>query len=767
MRIRALSVIVLLSALATGIRADAMRLLRYDATYDNAMHSALCVVPPAGSGPGRAQVVCFYAIPGEPRRRDDTDGSGKPPRIVAPGTDVNFNVWLSKSLSGAARCTIGQTLTIPDLPSEEALKEVCRGATYEVYTVAGTAPTFITDVRQAVAATLPPAPAPAPAPAAVAASAEGATQTAPPLAKEEIITTPSPTETKPSAPITDKETIANGAAAVQHQNGRHGAKQDEDKNKAVVPAADWTQFGLLILIAVLAVALSLDRLAQVLRRRRFRKSTFAGDVDVQPASDFESAAVHFKEQRDIATRELAAAMKRREAAEADLERIGDLLKAGKGEDRDSRIATLIAAEKGLLKLAPSASIGLALKDLETRLKEHKSIVDLISAQRSDANALGYVRECLELVKAFEKPFFDGVDGPQSAQRVMKEITTAIHGLYTTVIAPDAGAKPVHVETAAIRQALSTLRAEAKERESVIVGHTRDLAAASAFLSEHWPDTVDTDLGAAISILSERMRDARSIAANVGCATDRGTDAIMTELATLVDRERSSSRQTQAILQRLRAYLDLPDRDATELNDIIASELGKPTRILRLALSATVPLLRSKLSMLADEEDASVLRMLRIGEIANELQAFLGRLWQCDSDRLWAAGIQPGFARNWLHQLFRAEAVLRTYFMASRLADLGEMLSVIVWAFRYASAVSGYEVDRVHLLAAPPSAMVSNHNSAREFRTCPDIRTRIQSVLRTEPDGGFAIDVDAVGVRGTNSIIESGAVVLAKRVDWED
>jgi hypothetical protein len=551
---------------------------------------------------------------------------------------------------------------------------------------------------------------------------------------------------------------------VQQQNVPPKVEEKQDKNPWT---ANWTELGLLILIAVLAAALFLDRLAQIRRRRQFWKSQLAEETDLEPAPDFESAAVHFKAQRNALSDELADARKQYESVADDLDNIDNLLKAGKGENRNSRIATLIAAEAAMLRLSSSDSVGLAAKDIETRLKEHKSIVDLIRAQKGAANALEYVRECLDLVKAFEKPFFDGVDSPEGARRVTKEIATAVHGLYTTVAAPGASAKPAHEETAAIRQAFTTLRDQASERQAVIDRQVRELDAARSFLSEQWPDIVRADLGTTIPTLSARMREARDVAGSVGCATGRGADAVVIELATLVDRERSSSRQTQAILERLRAYLDLPDRDATELNDIIASELGKPTRILRLALSATVPVLRAKLALVTTEEDGSVVRMLQIGEIVNELEASLAHLWECDGDRLWAVGIQPGFARNWLHRLFRAEAVLRTYFMASRLAELGEMLSVVAWAFRHASAVSGYEVDRVHLLAPPSSTMAWNQDSPREFRTCPDIRVRVQSVLRTERDGGFAIDVDAVRVRGTNSIIEQGSVVLAKRADWED
>lgn len=222
-----------------------------------------------------------------------------------------------------------------------------------------------------------------------------------------------------------------------------------------------------------------------------------------------------------------------------------------------------------------------------------------------------------------------------------------------------------------------------------------------------------------------------------------------------------------MLRRLRDYLALPDQDAEALKALVTAELGKPNRILRLALAAAIPLLRKGLAAPMAEEDASVIRMLRIGEIVDQLGAFLSRLWSYQGDRLWSTGIHSAFAQSWLHNLFRAEAVLRTYFMASRLAELGDVLTLVAWAFRHAITASGYDVDRVQLLAAPSAAMDPMHDSPREFRTCPDIRNRVQAVLKTQRDGGFAVDVDSVGIRDGNRVLKRGAVVLAKRVDWED
>ena len=105
-------------------------------------------------------------------------------------------------------------------------------------------------------------------------------------------------------------------------------------------------------------------------------------------------------------------------------------------------------------------------------------------------------------------------------------------------------------------------------------------------------------------------------------------------------------------------------------------------------------------------------------------------------------------------------------MSSRLADLGDALAAVAWTFRYATVESGYETDRVQLLADLPAQMDPAYESAREFRLCPDIRTRVQAVLRTKREGGFAVDVDSVGLRNDGKVLKRGALVIANRHEWE-
>ncbi|HET8774400.1 MAG TPA: hypothetical protein VFP80_11430 [Thermoanaerobaculia bacterium] len=742
MRTRALAVVFFLAVLVTTAGAETVRLLRYDATIEGAAHSALCVVPEKVSKPA-ARFICYYVVLGKAKQRDNTVAGGERQDPVAD-PDKHFNTWLKQALPGVT-CNLGLIAVGSDLPTQKKLEEACRGAAYTTSTLTSKKSSdFIDDVRKAAQPPLPEVAAPlAPAPA-VNTETFG----------------PDFVKTQPVAPVTS----TNPPPTTPPVPGDKG--KGEDKEGKPIPP-DWTVLGLLILIAVLVAALFLDRLSQIVQRKRFLATALAGDDHVRSAANLEQAAVILQHQRDEARLFLDRTKKNLQAAESALQEIDKHLGIAKGEDRAGRAGALVTFEKEVLRLAGGDSPLAAIRNIETKLHERKALDDLLGSQNAAENAVEYVRDCVELVKAFSRPFCGNADGPVTARVATEEIAQGVHRLYSGVTQQGANEQSARTELAAIEQMLRKLHEQADERLRVIESQKQHLDAAGRFMAEEWPDIVPGDLGTTVPIVAARMRDARAAATRAGCATGRAADAIVTELSAMVEQERNASRGAQEMLRRLRDYLALPDQDAEALKALVTAELGKPNRILRLALAAAIPLLRKGLAAPMAEEDASVIRMLRIGEIVDQLGAFLSRLWSYQGDRLWSTGIHSAFAQSWLHNLFRAEAVLRTYFMASRLAELGDVLTLVAWAFRHAITASGYDVDRVQLLAAPSAAMDPMHDSPREFRTCPDIRNRVQAVLKTQRDGGFAVDVDSVGIRDGNRVLKRGAVVLAKRVDWED
>jgi len=716
---------LLLLAAAVGAAGAPVRVLRYDATFDSGPYAALCVVPEAVRDSG-ARCICYYSLQGKAKGRDDTDGSGALARVEA--SDPNFSVWLNNRLPKGG-CVLNVLATERDFPTTELMTATCPDAKFEEGVLPSTRPeTFIADVRKAVAATLK---APAPAPV-ISQPAENLVVDEPPVDVPPPPTTGTVVPVKPAEP----EPLAQPGA----------------------PPSDWTTTGLLVLITILVAAVALERLWQVLQRRRLVKQARTDDDVVRSAANLEQAAVLLQQQRDEARLHLDGTRKKLAETEGALRDVDRILDLAKGEDRGTQLTALVKSQKELLRLGGAETASKAIAAIDEKLKERSAVETLLRGKA--ANVLEYVRESNELVAACANSFWSHAKSPADVRLAAGDVVRGVQRVYAAAGSSHSENLSASAMLAVVEQALRKLPDQQRQLDE----QKRAIGAVRGFLSAEWPDVPGDDVSQAISHVATRMRDARAVAECAG-ASEGDAGAMIAALAKLVERERNASRETREMLARVRDYLALPDGDAETLHGVIRGEAGTPRRVLRLVVAAALPVARATLGALP-EDDQRVAAMLRIPLILDELEVFLGRLWTYEGDQLWDIGIHPGFSRNWLHHLFRAEAVLRTYFMSSRLADLGDALAAVAWTFRYAAAESGYETDRVQLLADLPAQMDPSYESAREFRLCPDIRSRVQAVLRTKRDGGFAVDVDSVGLRNEGKVLKRGALVIANRHDWE-
>jgi hypothetical protein len=734
MRMRAFAIVVLLAA-ATATAAP-VRVTRYDATFVNGEFAALCVVPDVVKKEG-ARFICYYTATGQQKLRDDTDGNGLQP---VGTSDPNFSVWLNNRHPDGG-CVLSMIATDAQFPTQQLLATTCPDVVYANGNLSKTsAATFVDDVRKAVAETLPnPAASTPPAVAGPAPPALATATTDPAVAIDttsNVISEPvTQTDTQPPAPIVNPnpETV-------------------EPKKKSASLAA-WATTGILLFIAVLVAAMFLERVWQFFQRRRVLKLAVTDEV-VKTANTAELAATMLQRQRDEARQLLDDTKKKLDAAEAAVADVERALALEKGADRSARIAALMKLERGVELLAPGAAIPLA--SIEEELKERAAMEQILGGKQ--ANLLKYVRDSNQLVITCSNAFWGYPKTPYDLRTTVDDVMSAVKRACALADTSASQEQSVTAMLATIEQALRKVP-DLQQRLEI---QNRTLATVRSFVAAQWPN-IAGDLDSTVPTLGTRMRDARAMAAMTSCAADGDIDAVVTELAARVEHERNASRGAQEILGRVRSYLALPDQDAEALNAVIRAELGTPRRILRLVLAAAVPVMHANVAELAHDD---VVRMLRIPEIADALDAFLGRLWMYEGDQLWSIGIQSGLAQDWLHHIFRAEAVLRTYFMPSRLADLYDVVSAVAWTFRYTTGAAGYELDRVQLLTDLPAQMDQAPDSPREFRLCPDIRTRVQSVLKTQRDGGFTVDVDSVGLRNGGKVLKRGALVLANRHDWE-
>lgn len=741
MRVRALAFAFLLAG-ALSARAAAVRVMRFDAQFPSGEHSALCVVPGTVKDPAVAPYICYYVIPGNGKIRDNTRADRVPQAIS--DSDSSFVDWLRVRLSDDNECDLSAIAAGADFPIKEALEARCRGLRYQTGVVpAGTSETFTRDVHKAVDATLPqqaqaappPAVVPAPAPE-VPATTLPAIDTAAPV---EIATTKTDTSVVDGAPNTDT-----GGPSTETQG-----PPAPDGNELAF-SFDW-RTGLLIFIAVLVALLAAERVVSLVPRP-------PPPVTKAPAID---AAGAVQREREEAAQALEAAKRSFGDLQKTLAAVDHGLGLGTDEERAARIGSLVQYEQALLRLAGDASsTPAAITAIETRLKERKEIETLLG---KGGDLVGTVRDQVALVHACSGPFWGHAKTADIATVAIQEVESGVHRLYRSIDQPGPSEPDAKYALKAIQQALDKLR----EQQKTIDSQQRTLSAVRSFITSQWRDVATDDLHVMVGTFAQRMREARARVASIGCDGDRNADAVITELAAVVESERKIAHGAHEILGHLGEYLALSGGDGESLRRIIVAERGTPNRILRLVLTAAVPLIRTTVDQLTAGEESRVIQLLRIPKILSELDAFLGRLSTYSSAELWQKGLQGGFSQNWLHYLFRAEAVLRTYFMTSSLAELGDSLTAIVWAFRHAIATaSGYQVDRIQLLGELPASMDPAHGSTRDLQSFPDIRNRVQAVLKTQHEGVFAIDVDSVGLRNGTQVLRRGTLVVANRHEWE-
>jgi hypothetical protein len=749
MRVRAFAFVFLFAA-AFSARAAMVRVVRFDATLANVEHSALCVVPAEVKDPAVASYVCYFIIPGKGKIRDNTRASRSPQPVEQ--SDPPFTNWLNARLPTDPGCDLSAIAAGADFPMKDALETRCPGLTYETEVMTmGTSDTFMRNVHKAVDKTLPKKVEEAPA--AAAAPVVPATTTTAIHTVEPAATTT--TTTNDEAPAEGGDT---GTAQLLTET--QGPPKPVDNNESPL-LFDW-RTALLIFIAVLVTLVAAERVVFMVRWWSFLKTAFAGEELLQNAQNLAEAAAILHKQRDQERAALAIAKKTVEDAEKTLAEVDRNLDVRNAEDRAGRAAMLVLYEKELLRLGDNASsTPAAITAIEARLNERREIETLLGKSGSIVDA---IRNHVDLVKGCSGAFWGNDKTATGIAVTVKEIEDYVHRLYSSI--NRSGPSEVDARTALQRigEALDKLR----EQKETIDSQNQTLGAVRGFITSQWPDVVSSgDLDATVATLAQRMHDARARVASIGVTTGRDADSVITELADVVENSRKVARDAHEIVIHLREYLAFVDGDGESLRRIIVAECGTPNRILRLVLAAAIPPIRATVGRLTADEEARVIQLLRVPKILSELDAFLGRLSTYGHAELWRKGLQSGFSQNWLHYLFRAEAVLRTYFFATSLAEVGDALTVVAWAFRHAIATaSGYQVDRIQLLGELPPTMDPAHGSTLDLRSFPDIRNRVQAVLKAQREDGFTIDVDRVGWRNGTDVGRRGTLVVANRHDWE-
>ena len=176
-------------------------------------------------------------------------------------------------------------------------------------------------------------------------------------------------------------------------------------------------------------------------------------------------------------------------------------------------------------------------------------------------------------------------------------------------------------------------------------------------------------------------------------------------------------------------------DSNKPVSALLSELSRaPSRLwhLRLGLSSSLLILNRAVEGLETHDRADIIDALKIHHVKSGMETFLLNL----EEGHLVQEVDQGFANNWLHDLFRANLLLRTYFSDSDSSNasgatirlLRDAISQAAIALNLTLNESGYSISDISLLEPSPDD-VESEGTYKELRRVPEIKLKIQAEIR--------------------------------------
>lgn len=748
---------------------------RYEMASPTGSLTALCVAiaptPKMTAAPAQPSCMCYYAIAGGEKVRDDTEGGGK---LFAPkrSPDTGFANWLAKGLGPeSSECSVPDLLA-NDLPLPETLRATCRGAFARTVHLPEADPVHFVDL------------------------VHGEVEKR--LHDVAMTTTASTTATSTTGTTGAGSSKAGTARGSTGGSGLHGALLSAPSNAKWVFVPSLFVLSVLMALAVLGIgALVAERIAKYRRRWNYLKSHLPQYQSSHPGEvvpfdmdvDLETAALRLLEERKVLLESSRALAEGAASAEILLRKLDALLPAGPSDDEANRLArveSFIARVRSLTG-AQTGDLWNALGRTAAKLAEWQRIEECVGNSAERGAEEGYVKNAVQLTKRLKTDFWDNAE-PETALIAISEFEDKVNTLHNTYGGSSAS-------FASGRQILTSLSDEFTRRESefeqqkqrnvealsvfaavkrcTLSGETalaaverliRDLTAAQNFLSNEL-HAEQENLSASLSDIKARLLRAKREAVNAGCGGGGTIDEMIENLASTIQQERLACKATGQLAALLRSYLELSEKEPAQLIEVASYELKNPHRVLRLCLVAAIPQLEQVVESLAGADAAPLISTLGREYLLVHLKVFVARLETYRGEMLWTMGLDSGFSQQWLHRLFRAEALLAAYYADARFHRLTDIVSIVAGCFRLATQLSGYDVDRIQLLKQPPPGSDTVVIPAPEIVSAPRIRARVQETLAALQADRFVVDVEAFGIRRGNEVVSSSRLVLANWVEW--
>jgi hypothetical protein len=241
-----------------------------------------------------------------------------------------------------------------------------------------------------------------------------------------------------------------------------------------------------------------------------------------------------------------------------------------------------------------------------------------------------------------------------------------------------------------------------------------------------------------------------------------------DLFAVLNSERALNKQAGEWSSRLSDALGIPaSGGAAERFQIVLAEQGQLRFALRLSIIAALDVWQRVDWSTLKESHSDLLNELRLETLQPSLKSLLQ--WPpSQTDDQFLAWIKQGFYEGgWLHQLFRADAILSTFFASD--AALGSVqiaVSLTASAIRASGYHFGIEIRRVPLLMPPPEGVQPYLHGPGGLPKIGTVRKAVLARLQGAGGERFVVDVPAWGFQTRAGGGYPGMVALCNPSDWQ-
>ena len=187
------------------------------------------------------------------------------------------------------------------------------------------------------------------------------------------------------------------------------------------------------------------------------------------------------------------------------------------------------------------------------------------------------------------------------------------------------------------------------------------------------------------------------------------------------------------------HLKAADHPVTTILDRLKEERTSSVHLqLRTGLSSALIALDKAIK--ASPEDKEVVDALYLDKIQEGIQVLLKMMEDCSGEQLWHKALSEGFRENWLHNLIRAELLLRTYYADRReFSFLRTAVSLACSSILVALHELQVEVVEVRLLEERPREM-ETEPVYDGIRNLPTVRESVSARLSNTETKEMVVDV---------------------------